>query len=298
MQIGIDLGATKIESVVLSEGGRELYREREQSPNNYLETLNSIKLIVNKIEKRFNNKFSVGVCHPGSSSTGNSLIKNAHNSPWLNNKNLNLDLSKALNKNVFCENDANCFALSESIDGSAKHYKIVFGIILGSGCGGGLIINKKIISGPNNLAGEWGHNSLPLPGTLPDEKSNNIKDMSIENFISGKGIEKLFSEKFNEKFSAHDIFHKANKNPQYKKFIDDFKNRLARSLTLLINTIDPDAIVFGGGLSNEIVFLDEIKKMTEKFITEKELNTVFLKPEYGDASGVRGAAILARNKIY
>ena len=298
MQIGIDLGATKIESVVLSEGGRELYREREQSPNNYLETLNSIKLIVNKIEKRFNNKFSVGVCHPGSSSTGNSLIKNAHNSPWLNNKNLNLDLSKALNKNVFCENDANCFALSESIDGSAKHYKIVFGIILGSGCGGGLIINKKIISGPNNLAGEWGHNSLPLPGTLPDEKSNNIKDMSIENFISGKGIEKLFSEKFNEKFSAHDIFHKANKNLQYKKFIDDFKNRLARSLTLLINTIDPDAIVFGGGLSNEIVFLDEIKKMTEKFITEKELNTVFLKPEYGDASGVRGAAILARNKIY
>ena len=175
MQIGIDLGATKIESVVLSEEGRELYREREQSPNNYLETLNSIKLIVNKIEKRFNNKFSVGVCHPGSSSTGNSLIKNAHNSPWLNNKNLNLDLSKALNKNVFCENDANCFALSESIDGSAKHYKIVFGIILGSGCGGGLIINKKIISGPNNLAGEWGHNSLPLPGTLPNEKSNNIK---------------------------------------------------------------------------------------------------------------------------
>ena len=298
MQIGIDLGATKIESVVLSEEGRELYREREQSPNNYLETLNSIKLIVNKIEKRFNNKFSVGVCHPGSSSTGNSLIKNAHNSPWLNNKNLNLDLSKALNKNVFCENDANCFALSESIDGSAKHYKIVFGIILGSGCGGGLIINKKIISGPNNLAGEWGHNSLPLPGTLPDEKSNNIKDMSIENFISGKGIEKLFFKKFNEKFSAHDIFHKTNKNLQYKKFIDDFKNRLARSLTLLINTIDPDAIVFGGGLSNEIVFLDEIKKMTEKFITEKELNTVFLKPEYGDASGVRGAAILARNKIY
>ena len=205
MQIGIDLGATKIESIVLDDKGEELYREREESPHNYQETLNSINLIVNKIEKKFNKKLNVGVCHPGSSSAENGFIKNAHNSPWLNDKNFNLDISNKLNKNVLCENDANCFALSEAFDGSAQHYKIVFGIILGSGCGGGLIINKKIVAGPNNLAGEWGHNFLPFSGTLKDEQvnTNDKYKMTIENYLSGKGLERLFLKTYNVKISAH-----------------------------------------------------------------------------------------------
>ena len=302
MQIGIDLGATKIESVVLDDQGHELHRSRENSPSNYLETIDSINLIVNKIEKKFNKKINIGVCHPGSSSVETGLLKNAHNSPWLNDKNFNLDISKKLNKNVLCENDANCFALSEALDGSAQHYNIVFGIILGSGCGGGLIINKKIISGPNNLAGEWGHNFLPFFGNFKDEQIN-INDKyqkTIENYLSGKGLERLFLKTYNAKLSAKEIFNNAisKKDKRCAEFIERFKDRLSRSLSLLINIIDPDAIIFGGGVSNEIKFLDEIKKMTEKWLNEKEINTVFLKPKHGDASGVRGAAWLARKLLY
>ena len=302
MQIGIDLGATKIESIVLDDKGEELYREREESPHNYQETLNSINLIVNKIEKKFNKKLNVGVCHPGSSSAENGFIKNAHNSPWLNDKNFNLDISKKLNKNVLCENDANCFALSEAFDGSAQHYNIVFGIILGSGCGGGLIINKKIVLGSNNLTGEWGHNFLPFFGNFKDEQIN-INDKyqkTIENYLSGKGLERLFLKTYNSKFSAKEIFNNAinKKDKRCAEFIEKFKDRLSRSLSLLINTIDPEVIVFGGGVSNEIKFLDEIKKMTEKWLNEKKINTIFLKPKYGDASGVRGAAWLGRKSLY
>ncbi len=296
MQIGIDLGATKIESVVLDDNGEEVHRSREKSPQNYDETLSAIQNIIKKLEKKFNKNFNVGVCHPGSISNETGLLKNAHNSQWLNNKQFQKDISKILNKSVFCENDANCFALSEAFDGSAKNYKIVFGIILGSGCGGGLIVNKKILKGANNLAGEWGHNELPGYGLLDDE--NDI-DKTIEDYISGKGIEKIFHKKFNKKLTTQEIFSKANeKNKKYKDFLNRFINRLARSLCLIINTIDPDAIVFGGGVSNEIFFLDQVKKETEKILGEKQINTAFLKPMYGDASGVRGAAILCRKINY
>ena len=303
MQIGIDLGATKIESVVLGDKGEELHRNREKSPQDYQGTLNSIYFIVNKIEKKFSKKLNVGVCHPGSSSTDDGFIKNAHNSPWLNDKKFNLDISKKLNRSVLCENDANCFALSESFDGSAQYHKIVFGIILGSGCGGGLVINKKIVTGANNIAGEWGHNFLPFFGTLKDEKIN-IRDtyhkMTIENFLSGKGLERLYFKTYKLEISAKEIFKKAfnKKDKNCEEFIERFKNRLSRSLSLLINTIDPDAIVFGGGVSNEITFLEEIKIHTVKWLNEKVVNTVFLKPKYGDASGVRGAARLGRKSIY
>ena len=145
MQIGIDLGATKIESVLLDNNGSELHRSRKNSPKNYKETISSITDSVNVIEKDFKKKLTVGVCHPGSTNLDTGLIQNAYNSPWLNNKNFVNDISKNLNRKIYCENDANCFALSEAYDGSAKNHKIVFGIILGSGCGGGLIINKKIL---------------------------------------------------------------------------------------------------------------------------------------------------------
>ncbi len=296
MQIGIDLGATKIESVILDENGKEIHRAREKSPQNYEETLKSIKSIVEILEKKFNKKFDVGICHPGSISSETGLLKNTNNSQWLMNKPFDKEISKLLNRNVLCENDANCFALSEAFDGSAKNYKIVFGIILGSGCGGGLIFNKKIVRGANLLSGEWGHNALPFNGLIDDEL--NIKK-TIEDYVSGKGLEKIFKEKFNEKLSTKEIFSKINdKDQKYKKFIDNFTNRLARSLTTIIGTIDPDAIVFGGGVSNEIFFFDEIKKQTAKFLNEKEINTVFLKPMHGDASGVRGAAILGRKIVY
>ena len=291
MQIGIDLGATKIESVLLKENGLELHRDRIQSPKNYQKTISDITDIVNNIEKKFKKNLNVGICHPGSTNLETGFIQNAFNSPWLNNQTFSKDISKNLNRNVYCENDANCFALSEAFDGSAKDFKTVFGIILGSGCGGGLVIDKKIIIGPNSFTGEWGH----IPIGKPDSETN------IEEYISGKGLERKFTARFNKNLSAHEIFKNAKDNNQDEiEIIDEFKKKLARSLSLIINVIDPDAIVFGGGVSNEIESLDEIKKTTEKYLSNfnniknVNLKTIFLKPKFGDASGVRGAAILSK----
>ncbi len=291
MQIGIDLGATKIESVLLKENGLELHRDRIQSPKNYQKTISDITDIVNNIEKKFKKNLNVGICHPGSTNLETGFIQNAFNSPWLNNQTFSKDISKSLNRNVYCENDANCFALSEAFDGSAKNFKTVFGIILGSGCGGGLVIDKKIIIGPNSFTGEWGH----IPIGKPDSETN------IEEYISGKGLERKFTARFNKNLSAHEIFKNAKDNSQDEiEIIDEFKKKLARSLSLIINVIDPDAIVFGGGVSNEIESLDEIKKTTEKYLSNfnniknVNLKTIFLKPKFGDASGVRGAAILSK----
>ena len=296
MQIGIDLGATKIESVLLDQNGSEVLRERNDTPKDYKETIISIGNIVKNIETKFNKKFSVGICHPGSTISETGLIKNSNNSTWMNNKPFQKDISNELNRIIYCENDANCFALSEATDGSASHYKIVFGVILGSGCGGGLVIDKKIVSGSNGLSGEWGHNPLPYYGNLDDEDINLgegtlVKNINIEKFISGKGLEDLYFEKNNERKSTKEIFSDVLNN---KVFINNFYNRLSRSLSILINTIDPDVIVFGGGVSNEIKDLNLIKKMTANFSGNLNIKTSFIKPKYGDASGVRGAAILGR----
>ena len=201
-----------------------------------------------------------------------------------------------MDNNFFSENDANCFCLSEAFDGAASHYETVFGIILGSGCGGGLVINKKIISGANGLGGEWSLNQMPLTNT-PNLRSDKILDFSnrLEGYLSGKSIEKRFNEQFNESISAKEIFSRYRKKDSNSiLFINDYKDILARCLVLIVTTLDPDAIVFGGGISNEIDFLDQIKKKTSSFINEPNIKTVFLKPKYGDASGVRGAAILSR----
>ena len=294
MQIGIDLGATKIESVLLDDKGIELHRNRKESPKNYKETIISITDTVNNIEKKFKKGLNVGVCHPGSTNLDTGEIQNSYNSPWLNDMKFSVDISKSLNRKVLCENDANCFALSESFDGSAKNYRIVFGIILGSGCGGGLVINKKILVGPNFLAGEWGH----IPLGLINEKNN------IQEHISGKGLERIYLKKYKKKLTAEEIFLKSKDRSSVEyNFTKDFLENLGLSLSILINIIDPDAIVFGGGVSNSIESLDEVKKLTEKYLksfnnlNKLNLKTVFLKPKYGDASGVRGAAILSRQNI-
>ena len=179
MQIGFDVGATKIESVILEDNGEESHRSRVECPKNYLKIISTIKDIVNKLEKEFNKELSVGVCHPGVHSPQTGLVKNAPNCAWLEKNPFQNDLRKALGKEVFCENDANCFALSEAIDGAGKHYKIVYGIILGSGAGGGLVIDKKIVSGPNGVAGEWGHNQLPYLAAKKENIESNVLRLSL-----------------------------------------------------------------------------------------------------------------------
>tara|TARA_B100000945_G_C20393507_1_gene603606 strand:- start:428 stop:1333 length:906 start_codon:yes stop_codon:yes gene_type:complete len=300
MQIGIDLGATKIEYVLLDNKNKELERNRSETPKNFGDTIKSIVEIIKKLEKKYNSRFVIGICHPGNLDSSTGAIKNAHNSQWLNNRNLIKELKKKIKNDIFSENDANCFSLSEATDGAARHYKSVFGIILGSGCGGGLVINKKIVSGANGLGGEWSLNQMPIR-----EIKSNIKHLEsfdftnrVEGYLSGKSIEKNYDLLFKNKLTAKEIFSQyRNKKKDAVMFIDKYKHYLARSLVIIVSTIDPDAIVFGGGVSNEIDFLDELKIITSKYLNEKNLKTVFLKPIYGDASGVRGAALLGRQNL-
>ena len=300
MQIGIDVGATKIESVVLEDDGQERHRSRIECPKDYLTIIQTIKEISNKLEKEFKAELSIGVCHPGIHSPQTGLVKNAPNCNWLEKKPFQGDLRKALGKEVFCENDGNCFALSESIDGAGKHYKIVYGIILGSGAGGGLVIDKKIVSGPNGVAGEWGHNQIPYFAAKKERfDSSNAREAEVESFISGLGLAKRFNKLHGKNLKTNEIFELNRRHDlEAERFIDEFKLNLAMSLSAIINILDPDVFIFGGGVSNEIDFLSEIESMVKKFVIGKEYDGIFLKPKYGDASGVRGAARLGRKTIY
>jgi len=300
MQIGFDVGATKIESVILEDSGGENFRERKECPKDYNSVIKNIVEITKSLEKKLNKSFPVGVCHPGVHSPQTGLIKNAPNCYWIEKKPFQKDLREALGKEVFCENDANCFALSEAIDGAGKHYKIVYGIILGSGAGGGLVIDKKIVTGPNGLSGEWGHNQLPYMAAKKEKlDTTSLRESEIESFISGHGLAKKFNKKYGKNLKSQEIFKLYRQHDlDAEKMIDEFKINLAMSLSTIINILDPDAFIFGGGVSNEIDFLSEIESIVKKFVIGKEYEGVFLKPKYGDASGVRGAARLGREAVY
>ena len=300
MQIGIDLGASKIESVVLDEQGNEKHRQRVDCPKNYNSIIEEIKIIVSEIERKIEKTLPLGVCHPGVHSPQSGLVKNAPNCIWIEKKPFQKDLREALGREVFCENDANCFALSEAIDGAGKHYKIVYGIILGSGAGGGLVIDKQIVNGPNGIAGEWGHNQLPYMAAKKENlNTTSLRESEIESFISGMGLAKKYNKKYKQNLKAKEIFELYRKHDiEADKFIDEFKINLAMSLSTIINILDPDAFVFGGGVSNSIDFFPEIQTLVKKYVIGREYDGVFLKPKFGDASGVRGAARLGRKTTY
>jgi len=300
MQIGFDVGATKIESVVLDKEGTEHFRERRDCPKNYNEIIKLIKNTSLELEKKTTQTLQVGVCHPGVHSPQSGLVKNAPNCVWIEKKPFQKDLHEALGREVFCENDGNCFALSEAIDGSGKNYKIVYGIILGSGAGGGLVIDKQIVSGPNGIAGEWGHNQLPYMAAKKENlETSNLRESEIESFISGIGLAKKYNKKYKTNLKTKDIFQLNSRHDiDAEKFIDQFKINLAMSLATIVNIIDPDAFVFGGGVSNSIDFFPEVQNLVKKYVIGREYEGVFLKPKYGDASGVRGAARLGRKSNY
>ena len=300
MQIGFDVGATKIESVILKDNGEEVDRSRRDCPKDYISIVQTIKDVVVELEKKHNKTLPVGVCHPGVHSPQTGLVKNAPNCVWIEKKPFQKSLREALNREVFCENDGNCFALSEAIDGAGKHYKIVYGIILGSGAGGGLVIDKQIVSGPNGVAGEWGHNQLPFMAAQKEElKTLNLRDAEVESFVSGLGLAKRFNKKYKKNLKANEIFELYRRHElDAEKMIEEFKTNLAMSLATIVNILDPDVFIFGGGVTNEIDFFDEIENLTKKYVIGKEYEGVFLKPKYGDASGVRGAARLGRGTTY
>ena len=253
MKIGIDLGGTKTEGILIRSDGEELKRERIKTEKNYDGTIQGIISIVKNFENSFGRVDSIGIGMPGAISADSALIKNA-NSIWLNGKPLKKNLEKELDRKVNLENDANCFALSESVDGAGKDHNTVFGVIIGTGTGGGIVINNKVLKGRNNIAGEWGH--VTLPNRSEDEKKY-VKDCycgkngCMETYVSGPGLASTFNLRFNKNFDSHQILDGFKNNDRECIFsLQQYVDHLARGLSLVCNILDPDAIVLGGGMSN------------------------------------------------
>ena len=296
MKIGIDLGGTKTEGILIDNTGKELSRHRIKTEKNYEGTIQGIISIVKKFENDFGKSESVGIGMPGAVSSNSALVKNA-NSIWLNGKPFKTDLEKELNRNVNLENDANCFALSEAVDGAGKGYPVVFGVIIGTGTGGGISINNKVINGRNNIAGEWGH--VNMPDRTEDEKKYVKqcyckKNGCMETYVSGPGFASCFNLKHNTNYDSHEILEEFNNNKE--RAIEALKNyvdHLARGLSLVCNILDPDIIVLGGGMSNIPYIYKHINNSLKKYIFSDTFNTKVVKNLHGDSGGVRGAAWLS-----
>jgi len=292
MRIGIDLGGTKIEGIALDESGNECFRKRINSPqNNYQNTLNAIVDLISEIESTTKTTGSVGIGIPGTISPQTGLVKNA-NSTWLIGRPLQIDLESLLKRKICIENDANCFVVSEATDGAAKNADIVFGVIIGTGTGGGIFIR-----GHNAIAGEWGHNSLPWPtqNELPGRDCYCGKHGCIETWLSGPGFEKDHQLHNNLKniISSKKIIELAQQDDQQcKASLNRYEQRLAKSLASIINIIDPNIIVLGGGMSNIQRLYENVPKLWEEYVFSDQIKTKLVPPKHGDSSGVRGAAWL------
>ncbi len=296
-RIGIDLGGTKIESIVIDYDGNEIYRKRIPNPkNDYNGTLKSIKDLVHHSESETGLYGTIGVGIPGMISKQTNLVKNA-NSTVLIGKSLDKDLELILGRPVRLANDANCLALSEYIDGSGEQYNSLFGVILGTGVGGGLVIDGKIFTGANLISGEWGHNPLPWPdlNELPGPECYCGLSGCIETFLSGPGLENTFYKITGETVSANEISKKLQNNDQDAiKVIELYENRLARGLAIVVNILDPEIIVLAGGVSNISRLYSNVKNIWNKYIisTDEDVVTPIVQAKHGDSSGVRGAAWL------
>tara|TARA_B110000438_G_C15729598_1_gene613658 strand:+ start:380 stop:1267 length:888 start_codon:yes stop_codon:yes gene_type:complete len=295
MKIGIDLGGTKTEGILIDKDGNELKRKRIKTEKNYDGTINGIQLLVKEFESIFGKTESIGIGMPGAVSKDSALVKNA-NSIWLNGKPLKEDLEKVLSRRINLENDANCFALSEAVDGAGKGKKVVFGVIIGTGVGGGIIIDHKVIQGKNNVAGEWGH--ITLPNRTEVEKKFNkkcycLKDGCIETYLSGPGFASCFNLEHNTNLDSHEIIKNHPTNGNSTKALKEYINHLARGLSVVINVLDPDIIVLGGGMSNIDYIYESINQELVKYVFTDTLHTKVVKNIHGDSGGVRGAAWLS-----
>ncbi|MGA2411174.1 MAG: ROK family protein [Candidatus Binataceae bacterium] len=295
MRIGVDLGGTKIEAIALDESGAVLYRHRIATPaSNYDGILDAIADLVLAIERQLGQPGSVGAGTPGSLSPQTGLIRNS-NSIALNGKPLDRDLSRVLQRPVRIENDANCFALSEAIGGAADGAESVFGVILGTGVGGGLVIHGRVIPGRNRIAGEWGHNPMPWPRSneWPGPACYCGKTGCIETFLSGPALAKHFRAAAMRDLSAQDIAGAAEaQDAEAQAAIELYEDRLARGLAHVINIFDPGTIVLGGGLSNIARIYEALPRLIPRYIFSDVFETAIVPAVFGDSSGVRGAAML------
>ena len=294
-RIGIDLGGTKIEGAAIDACGSVRFRHRVATPaRDYRETINAIIDLVSTIEQEIGATPPVGIGIPGAVSPATGLIKNA-NSTWLIGRPLQRDLESALGRPTRLANDANCFALSEATDGAGATAETVFGVILGTGVGGGIAIRRQILVGANAIAGEWGHNPLPWP--TPDEVPGPPcwcgRSGCLETFLSGPALAADHHRHYHETLSAPEIAEAAAAGDlKCCITLERFMDRLARGLASVINMVDPNSIVLGGGLSGISALYEQVPRLWTRYIFSDRVDTPLLAPVHGASSGVRGAAWL------
>ena len=296
-RIGVDLGGTKTEGIVLDERGAELARIRQPSPQqDYGRTVSTIVELVGALERRVGADCSVGIGTPGAVSPRTGLMKNA-NSTWLNGNPLHRDLERELHRPVRIENDANCFAVSEAADGAGAGRRIVFGVILGTGVGGGVAIEGHALTGANAIAGEWGHNPLPWPRSdeTPGPDCYCGKRGCIETWLSGPGLAADHRRVAGRELATAEIAALAEAgDADCAASFARYEDRLARGLATVINILDPDAVVLGGGVSNVARLYRNLPSLVARWCFSDGIDTPILPPSHGDSSGVRGAAWLWR----
>ncbi len=294
MRFGIDLGGTKIEIIALAQHHQEVFRKRIPTPQgDYTKTLHAIASLVDEAEATLSQKGTVGLGIPGALSPDHGRVKNA-NSTCLIGQDIKGDIESLLNREIRIANDADCFTLSEASDGAAAGANSVFGVILGTGVGGGIVIHHSLISGPNAICGEWGHNPLPWP-TDSDQPLLECycgKHGCIETYLSGPAFERYYAAATGTKLSAYEIANRFQGDSVARACLNAYSNRLARALACVINIIDPEVIVLGGGMSNITPIYQQIEKQWQKYVFSDKVNTRIYKALHGDSSGVRGAAWL------
>lgn len=295
MRLGIDLGGTKIAAVVLGPDGRERWSQRIPTPrHDYDATVGAIVTLVRDAEEAVGATVSVGVGIPGASSRATGLIKNA-NSVWLIGRPFQADLARALGREVRLANDANCLVVSEATDGAAAGAPVVFGVILGTGTGGGIVVNGALLEGVNAIGGEWGHNPLPWPDAeeVPGDACYCGQSGCIETWLSGPALARDYGRHGGDTVAAEEIAARAASGDSLAvATLDRWERRLAKSLATVINLLDPDVIVIGGGLSRLPGIYDRIPALWGRWVFSDTITTRLVPAAHGDASGVRGAAWL------
>lgn len=289
IQVGIDLGGTKIEIIAL-RAGETLLRQRIATPQgNYQATLTAIEQLVTDAEQQLGTFTSLGIGIPGTVSADHGRVKNA-NSTCLIGQDLQTDLQQRLKRTVHIANDADCFALSEASDGAGKQARSVFAAILGTGVGAGIVLNGQLLSGPNGIAGEWGHNPLPWRSTAdgPSRRCYCGKHDCIETFLSGPG----WVARHAPTFSAEQLA--SSSATEALAAVELYCDQLARALASVINILDPEIIVLGGGMSNIQRLYQRVPELLPKYVFSDQVNTRLVAAQYGDSSGVRGAAWLSQ----
>ena len=295
MRLGLDLGGTKTEIVALGDGGRELFRKRTDTPAaSYDAIVATLAGLVNEAEAALGQRGTVGVGIPGTISARTGLVKNA-NTVALNGRPLDRDLGRTLEREVRCQNDANCLALSEAVDGAGAGRRVVFAAILGTGCGAGIALDGRPWAGPNLVAGEWGHNPLPWP--TADEFPGPVcwcgKSSCIEKWISGTGFADDYARATGVRLKGEQIVARARQGEAAARgALERYVHRLARALAHVVNLLDPDAIVLGGGMSNVDELYEMVPPQLEKYVFGGEADAPVVRSKHGDSSGVRGAAWL------